>query len=129
MLYQVPLASAPQLPEVDPQALEQLIAMGFDRDIAAQALQQNHNDVSAALTFLVWLTRLDSQLERTNPQSSLEPPQSHLFIQSTTDYHASQIEDFMDNFKSFYRDAKHVQDLKMEEWKLRNSYLYVPIKC
>ncbi|KAK9867419.1 hypothetical protein WJX84_003613 [Apatococcus fuscideae] len=50
---QVPAASAPQLPEVSHEALEQMAAMGFDRDIAAQALQQNNNDVSAALTFLV----------------------------------------------------------------------------
>ncbi|KAK9865304.1 hypothetical protein WJX84_007739 [Apatococcus fuscideae] len=50
---QLPAASAPRLPEASPAALEQMAAMGFDRSTAAQALQQNNNDVAAALAFLV----------------------------------------------------------------------------
>ncbi|KAK9865305.1 hypothetical protein WJX84_007739 [Apatococcus fuscideae] len=49
----LPAASAPRLPEASPAALEQMAAMGFDRSTAAQALQQNNNDVAAALAFLV----------------------------------------------------------------------------
>lgn len=41
------------MPEVSPEALEQMVAMGFDGSTAAQALQQNNNDVAAALAFLV----------------------------------------------------------------------------
>ena len=46
-------ASAPSLPAASPEAVQQLVAMGFDPTRAAAALQQSHNDVQAALTYLL----------------------------------------------------------------------------
>ena len=46
-------ASAPALPAASPEAVQQLVAMGFDPQRAAAALQQSHNDVQAALTYLL----------------------------------------------------------------------------
>ena len=46
-------ASAPALPEASPDAVQQLVAMGFDAARAAAALQQSHNDIQTALTFLL----------------------------------------------------------------------------
>ena len=46
-------ASAPALPEASPDAVQQLVAMGFDPSRAAAALQQSHNDVQTALTYLL----------------------------------------------------------------------------
>lgn len=46
---------APAPPRVQPseEALEQLIAMGFDRTSASAALQQTGNNVQAALSILL----------------------------------------------------------------------------
>lgn len=49
-LSPVPL---PQLPEPSPEAVQQLVAMGFDAARAAQALQHSGGDVQAAIQFLV----------------------------------------------------------------------------
>lgn len=46
-------ASAPALPAASPDAVQQLVAMGFDPSRAAVALQQSHNDVQTALTYLL----------------------------------------------------------------------------
>ena len=46
-------ASAPALPAASPDAVQQLVAMGFDPTRAAAALQQSHNDVQTALTYLL----------------------------------------------------------------------------
>lgn len=46
-------ASAPALPEASSEGVQQLVAMGFDATRAAAALQQCHNDVQTALTFLL----------------------------------------------------------------------------
>lgn len=46
-------ASAPALPAASPDAIQQLVAMGFDPIRAGAALQQSHNDVQAALTYLL----------------------------------------------------------------------------
>lgn len=46
-------ASAPALPAASPEAVQQLVAMGFDPQRAAAALQQSHNDLQAALTYLL----------------------------------------------------------------------------
>ena len=46
-------ASAPALPEASPDAVQQLVAMGFDAATAAAALQQSHNDIQTALTLLL----------------------------------------------------------------------------
>lgn len=46
-------ASAPALPAASAEAVEQLVAMGFDQARAAAALQQSHNDIQTALTFLL----------------------------------------------------------------------------
>ncbi len=46
-------ASAPALPAASPDAVQQLVAMGFDPNRAAAALQQSHNDVQTALTYLL----------------------------------------------------------------------------
>lgn len=42
-----------QAPEVSAEALEQLIAMGFDEQAARLSLQQTGNDVQAALSRLL----------------------------------------------------------------------------
>ena len=44
---------AQRLPEASPQALEQLVAMGFDSGQAAQALRESANDVQGALAGLL----------------------------------------------------------------------------
>ena len=46
-------ASAPALPDASPDAVQQLVAMGFDPARAAAALQQSHNDIQTALTYLL----------------------------------------------------------------------------
>ena len=46
-------ASAPALPEASGDAVQQLVAMGFDPARASAALQQSHNDVQTALTYLL----------------------------------------------------------------------------
>lgn len=46
-------ASAPILPPANPEAVQQLMAMGFDREQAARALQATGNDVNAAIALLV----------------------------------------------------------------------------
>lgn len=46
-------ASAPALPAASPEAIEQLVAMGFDQGRAANALQRSHNDIQTALTMLL----------------------------------------------------------------------------
>ena len=46
-------ASAPALPAASAEGVRQLVAMGFDPARAAAALQQSHNDVPTALTYLL----------------------------------------------------------------------------
>ncbi|KAI7697685.1 Multifunctional procollagen lysine hydroxylase and glycosyltransferase LH3 [Sarcoptes scabiei] len=63
--------------------------------------------------FLEYLTEIDYPKERIT-----------LFIQSRTDYHSTQIEDFMDDFKLIYRDViQGEHSPKSEEWQMRNAYL------
>ena len=46
-------ADAPPLPEPSQEALQQLVAMGFEEQRAAHALQVAHNDVQTALSHLL----------------------------------------------------------------------------
>ena len=46
-------ANAPPLPQPAPQALQQLVAMGFDQAQATRALQTSNNDVQMALAQLL----------------------------------------------------------------------------
>lgn len=46
-------SQAQVLPDASPEALEQLVAMGFDSSQAELALRQSRNDVQAALATLL----------------------------------------------------------------------------
>jgi len=47
------VAAAPRAVEPSPEAIQQLVQMGFDEGAAAQALRQAGNNVEAALQFLL----------------------------------------------------------------------------
>ena len=47
-----------------------------------------------------------------------------LFIQSLTDFHSIEVEQFIDDNKSFYHSIRYISNEKDVEWQLRNRYLY-----
>lgn len=46
-----------------------------------------------------------------------------LFIQTSVGDHAKQLEEFIDNFKTYYKSIVYHSGLKKAEWILRNHYL------
>ncbi|KAH9399042.1 Procollagen-lysine,2-oxoglutarate 5-dioxygenase 1 [Tyrophagus putrescentiae] len=46
-----------------------------------------------------------------------------LFIQSLVELHSGEVEQFIDDYKSYYRSIRYITNEKEVEWQLRNRYL------
>lgn len=46
-----------------------------------------------------------------------------LFIQSLVELHSAEVEQFIDDYKSYYRSIRYITNEKEVEWQLRNRYL------
>ena len=46
-----------------------------------------------------------------------------LFIQSLVELHSAEVEQFIDDYKAYYRSIRYITNEKEVEWQLRNRYL------